>query len=385
MGSCSNITVDNVKMFNSRACLNNEGSVKDSTFTNIHKYNSTDRPAIYINPSSNGVENVKVSNIFSNGEYFIQEGIYNGLSTFTGTKSDIIATANSVQEIVLTGTSGTANINIDGTDYLATFATNLTTTATNFVSAHGATILSAKAVTVSSHTVVLRLIHATTAFPAITITNATGNLSGEVGDVSVINTTSTTFTDPNGVGISYPADYVLGTRTLVPNNQMIAAISAEAAKNKVLIADTVDGTDVTGTLSQTITKSYLIPANTTAVGTMTIEAMLHKTGTTGSVLYHIYTNTSNSLSGATLIAGSGTVSASNRTCIIARKCYIKAGGTFSVFPTSTGASLPTVAGAIPASITFNTAVDNYMIFTVTLSDITDAAKITGCEIVSRKQ
>jgi len=42
--------------------------------------------------------------------------------------------------ITLTGTSGTCNITINGTAYLATFDTDLTTTAANFVTAHAATI-----------------------------------------------------------------------------------------------------------------------------------------------------------------------------------------------------------------------------------------------------
>lgn len=41
----------------------------------------------------------------------------------------------------LTGTSGTANVTINGVDYLATFATDLTTTAADFVTAYAATIL----------------------------------------------------------------------------------------------------------------------------------------------------------------------------------------------------------------------------------------------------
>jgi hypothetical protein len=94
--------------------------------------------------------------------------------------------ANSRRTITLTGTSGTANINIAGTDYLATFATDLTTTAANFVTAHAATILSAKGVTVTANAGVLTLTHATVAYPTITITNATTNLAGTLSAVTVV-------------------------------------------------------------------------------------------------------------------------------------------------------------------------------------------------------
>jgi hypothetical protein len=46
-----------------------------------------------------------------------------------------------VDTVTLTGTSGTCNVNINGVDYLATFDTDLTTTAANFVTSHAATIL----------------------------------------------------------------------------------------------------------------------------------------------------------------------------------------------------------------------------------------------------
>ncbi len=47
------------------------------------------------------------------------------------------------------GTTGTANVVIDGTNYLATFATDLSITAANFVTTHAAAILSAEGVTVT--------------------------------------------------------------------------------------------------------------------------------------------------------------------------------------------------------------------------------------------
>ena len=97
-----------------------------------------------------------------------------------------VDSVNSRRTVTLTGTSGTANINIAGTDYLATFATNLTTTANDFVTTHAATILSAKAVTVTANAGVLTFTHATTAFPTITITNATTNLAGTLGTVTVV-------------------------------------------------------------------------------------------------------------------------------------------------------------------------------------------------------
>lgn len=100
-------------------------------------------------------------------------------------------TANSSRALTLTGTSGTANINVAGTNYLATFATNLATTASNFVTAHAANILAASGTTVTANAGVLTFVHASSGFPTITITNATTDLAGTLGAVAVVNTPST--------------------------------------------------------------------------------------------------------------------------------------------------------------------------------------------------
>lgn len=85
-------------------------------------------------------------------------------------------------DITLTGTSGTANINIDGTDYLATFQNNLTDTAANFVAAHAGDILAAHGVTVTSAGAVISFRGEAATFVAPTITNATTDLAGTVAN-----------------------------------------------------------------------------------------------------------------------------------------------------------------------------------------------------------
>ena len=85
--------------------------------------------------------------------------------------------------ITLTGASGTANINIAGVDYLATFASSLTTTASNFVTAHAADILEATGAVVTANAGVITVTDGAKGFPAISITNATTNLAGTLGAV----------------------------------------------------------------------------------------------------------------------------------------------------------------------------------------------------------
>lgn len=94
----------------------------------------------------------------------------------------IIATENQSQTATLTGTSGTANVNIGGVNYLATFATDLATTVANFITAHKAAIETANpdAVIVGSGATLV-LTAPTGELPSpFTVTNATGNLAGTV-------------------------------------------------------------------------------------------------------------------------------------------------------------------------------------------------------------
>lgn len=82
--------------------------------------------------------------------------------------------------LTLSGTTGTANVNIDGTDYLATFNTSLTTTASDFVTAHAANILTNHGYVVTANAGVITFAATTDSFAEPTITNATGDLAGAV-------------------------------------------------------------------------------------------------------------------------------------------------------------------------------------------------------------
>ena len=94
----------------------------------------------------------------------------------------------------LTGTSGTANITINGVAYLATFTTSLTVSATNFVTSHAATILARHGrcvVTSSGADIIVEA-----GFPGMNVTvsapvNVSGDLAGSVAatTAAVRNTT----------------------------------------------------------------------------------------------------------------------------------------------------------------------------------------------------
>lgn len=111
----------------------------------------------------------------------------NGFTFFDDTLDRVTSGCTSYNEffisftrkLTLTGTSGTANINVGGVDYLATYNTSLTQTAIDFVALHGAAIELATGVKVAAVSEVIKFGYDTTVpLNAITITNVVSNLSG---------------------------------------------------------------------------------------------------------------------------------------------------------------------------------------------------------------
>lgn len=86
--------------------------------------------------------------------------------------------------IALSGTSGTANIIINGQEYLATFDTSLTVTADNFRTTHAADVLSDQGIVVTDDdagSVVLTADESGEDF-TVSVENVTGNLDGSISE-----------------------------------------------------------------------------------------------------------------------------------------------------------------------------------------------------------
>jgi len=115
--------------------------------------------------------------------FTVNNSVVQDVSAILFTEEFASSNGNSTRTLTLTGTSGTANVAVAGVNYLATFNTDLTTTASDFVTEHGATLL-ALGYTVTSNLAVLTFSALTASFPTITITNATGNLAGTLGTVT---------------------------------------------------------------------------------------------------------------------------------------------------------------------------------------------------------
>jgi hypothetical protein len=92
----------------------------------------------------------------------------------------------STVDVTLTGTSGTATVSINGYDYLATWDTSLTVTATNFVTLHAADIATNNDIVVTDAAGVLTFVGPDSEWVLPTIANTTTDLSGTVGTVTAI-------------------------------------------------------------------------------------------------------------------------------------------------------------------------------------------------------
>jgi len=120
---------------------------------------------------------------------------------------------------------------------------------------------------------------------------------------------------------------------------------------------------VTGTTSETILQSILIPANTFQSGTdVDVKAIISKTGGNATSTCRIRVNTTLSLSGAPFFA-SIIPTLTQLYIPLKRTCIFKSATTFGTV-TANGASDDVVFVSGYSIVNFNTAVDNYMIVTV---------------------
>jgi hypothetical protein len=148
--------------------------------------------------------------------------------------------------------------------------------------------------------------------------------------------------------------------------------------------DMVTGTNVTGTLTNTISASILIPANTITT-TSVIELVsrsIRVSGTNSTSTHQLYHNTSNSLSGATLLAVFNPVTNTNYFGQGIRSLFVDtAANQLTIM--NAGVTLGSDYQNIGANsvITFDETVANYLILAIQLSNIADTLKIQFAKAV----
>lgn len=136
--------------------------------------------------------------------------------------------------VTLTGTSGTANITVNGVAYLVTFATSpadLTTTASDFVTSH-ATALSTAGVTVTSDAAVLTFVSSdpSVLFTISDAVNATGDLAGTEATAALADKTLMWIVDG---GTTIPFVDITAAGNIRVNNYTPSETSAQLIDNQV--------------------------------------------------------------------------------------------------------------------------------------------------------
>lgn len=140
---------------------------------------------------------------------------------------------------------------------------------------------------------------------------------------------------------------------------------------------TTTGTATSGT-SNTISASQLITGNTFSVGDIIeIKARSIKTGTTGSMTLRIYTNTTSSLTGATLVATYPSNTGSNIYLQIERFLMIKS-ATNTQTATATGTLLSdTAVTSAQSALNIDWTTDKYIIFALQNGNAGDSSALNG--------
>jgi hypothetical protein len=107
---------------------------------------------------------------------------------------------------------------------------------------------------------------------------------------------------------------------------MGTVISSASISSLKPIFKVTDFTASTGVTTNDLTGSIIVPANTVTVppagNVVEITARAVKTGTNGTVTIRVYANTTNSLSGATLLASSPAAAAANLYVQLSRTAFI---------------------------------------------------------------
>lgn len=132
------------------------------------------------------------------------------------------------------------------------------------------------------------------------------------------------------------------------------------ALNNLPLYDYTNGSNVTGSTSLEILRSVTVPANTFAVGNEIIARFVaYRDVTAGTFGHYLYYNTSNSLSGATLLATS--TATGFRYHVIERNLWVDTSNTYVMKATTNASGSFNASTSIEDSIAIDWTITNYII------------------------
>jgi hypothetical protein len=206
-----------------------------------------------------------------------------------------------------------------------------------------------------------------------------GNTSGTNTGDSANNSTSNTYADGK------VADEINnGTTTIAPSQNAVFDALALKANNNSVLRVYANGSALTGTTASSIPPSQanLIPANTIAVGDiLRFITQLTKTGTAGIYTTRIYVNTSNSLSGATLMATRANGAGSDLCTIMGRAFAVQSSTVTSIGSTTVSSVASEQVYTGSASLNINWAIDQYFIVAVQNASAADSTIVNFLSLI----
>jgi hypothetical protein len=165
----------------------------------------------------------------------------------------------------------------------------------------------------------------------------------------------------------------LGWTGTLADSRITSASVWNAKIGGKIYKDHADATAVTGTTTNTLVKSVLIPGGTFAVGDiLSIQYRARKVGTAGTTSLRIYINTTAVIAGGTLLA-TNTTATSTLFTQITREAVIKTATNTEVFPAATAGVTDMLNATVAASaLNIDWTTDKYFVFAIQNSNSGDS-------------
>jgi len=202
-----------------------------------------------------------------------------------------------------------------------------------------------------------------------------------------LSTDSFRLTTSNKVNTQALGDISLNIANMQALSNAIGALNLNILYTKT---DAVPSLPVNNTTTNTIVKSYAIPAGTIQTGVVNVKAQFERTAVGGALNWRVYINTSNTLTGATLF--STTSLATNSTTKVTnyeRNAYVNmsspTAATLTLFSTTQSGGVLNTTALDPEVLNINPSVILYIIFAIELNNsITENARVAATDISIKK-
>jgi hypothetical protein len=194
-----------------------------------------------------------------------------------------------------------------------------------------------------------------------------GSINGTLSNQTDLNTALSAKQDT----LTLTTTGTSGAATLVDSTLNIPQYGGGGGALKFSSLQVVNGTSVTNSTTQTITYSVLVPANTfTSEAFFDVTTRFTKTGSLSSWSARIYKNTSNTLTGATLIATLGNPFTASNTYTQNARFFRVSSSIIRYYQANFAGITDNISNNVnEGSTTFDLSVDNYFLVTIQLGTI----------------